>query len=173
MSYLRLSIEIVFAVDMIFTFYKMISNLRLKCTQIIKYRLNEFDLADFAVLVQLLVGIALLATGGILLYSPAYNYEANFHLPTTEYANYIVWIKNAELARIFRIELGIFVIIQMLNLLLVASSFIPSLGIVFLTIKKSLADIATFTSICWLFYFVFVVINFVSFGEKTHGFNNF
>jgi len=61
----------------------------------------------------------------------------------------------------------------MLNLLLVASSFIPSLGIVFLTMKKSLADIVAFTSICWLFYFVFVVINYISFGEKTYGFSTF
>jgi len=92
LAYLRLSIEIAFMIAMVFTLYNMISTFRLKCIQIITYRLNEFDLADLAVLVQFIDGVALLATGGILLYSPAYNYEANFFLPTTNYENYVLWI---------------------------------------------------------------------------------
>ena len=59
----------------------------------------------------------------------------------------------------------------MINLLLIASSFVPSLGIVFRTIDKSMPDVITFSSICWLLYSVFVLIVYISFGDKTYVFS--
>lgn len=69
-------------------------------------------------------------------------------------------------------ELGIFVIVQMLNLLLVASSYLPSLGILFRTIEKSLNDMFVFTTIVFIIFLVFVVMTHIIFGTKTYAFSN-
>lgn len=68
--------------------------------------------------------------------------------------------------------LGIFVVVQMYNLLLVASTFLPSLGILFRTIEKSMADIFVFTTITSLLFAVFVVIVHISFGEHNYTFSS-
>ena len=60
----------------------------------------------------------------------------------------------------------------MLNLLLIASDVLPSLGILFRTIEKSMADIFVFTTICLLMFAVFVVIMHVSFGEHNYQFSS-
>lgn len=54
----------------------------------------------------------------------------------------------------------------------VASAFFPSLGILFQTINKSMTDIITFTAIYTLFFAVFIVITFISFGEHVFGFSS-
>lgn len=93
-------------------------------------------------------------------------------MPLKDVDAYMRWVENAELYATFRIELGIFVVLQMINLLLVASAFVPSLGILFQTINKSLPDILTFTTICVMFFCVFVVISYISFGEQVYGFKS-
>ena len=60
----------------------------------------------------------------------------------------------------------------MLSLLLIASDILPSLGILFRTIEKSMNDIFVFSTICLLMFSVFVVITFVSFGEHNYQFSS-
>ena len=59
----------------------------------------------------------------------------------------------------------------MYNLLLIASTILPSLGILFRTIEKSMADIFVFTSISVLLLIVFILIVFISFGEHNYTFS--
>ena len=67
--------------------------------------------------------------------------------------------------------LGFFVIVQMINLLLIASGFLPSLGILFRTIEKSMKDIFVFTTISMLIFCIFVIVVYVSFGEHNYQFS--
>jgi len=54
---------------------------------------------------------------------------------------------------------------QMINLLLTVSVILPSLGILFRTIEKSMNDMFVFTTITLLIFLVFVITVNVSFGE--------
>ena len=143
----------------------------MKCRSLFNYKLNEFALNDLINFATIIDGIAILVTGGYLHYSAEYNYNENFHIPPINYDEYMRWVENSEYLLVLRNEIGIFVIIQMLNLLLIASDILPSLGILFRTIEKSMADIFVFSTICLLMFSVFVVIVYVSFGEHNYQFS--
>jgi len=61
---------------------------------------------------------------------------------------------------------------QMINLLLTASVILPSLGILFRTIEKSMNDMFVFTTITLLIFFVFVITVYISFGEVVYQFSS-
>lgn len=82
-----------------------------------------------------------------------------------DYENYKKWVEVAELQESFRAMLGSFIMMQMINLLLTASVILPSLGILFRTIERSMADMFVFTMITLLIYIVFVITVYISFGE--------
>ena len=60
----------------------------------------------------------------------------------------------------------------MLALLLSLSAKLPSLGILFNTIEKSLGDVLVFTTIFLLIFYVFVVLCHVSFGYQAFAFHD-
>ena len=68
----------------------------------------------------------------------------------------------------FRIEIGVFCILEMINLLLSASMILPSMGILFRTIERSLSDVFVFSTICLLIFVLFVIIFHLSFGEQDY-----
>ena len=68
--------------------------------------------------------------------------------------------------------LGSFIMMQMINLLLTASVILPSLGILFRTIERSMADMFVFTMITLLIYLVFVITVYISFGEQVYQFSS-
>ena len=92
----------------------------MKCRSLFSYKLNEFNLQDFVSLFTISTGLAILVLGGTLLYGSEYSYSENFHLPVENYAEYLRWKDNAALLASFRMALGVFVVGQMLNLLVVA-----------------------------------------------------
>ena len=67
--------------------------------------------------------------------------------------------------------MGVFIMSQMLNVLYTASNTLPSLGILFTTIEKSLADMIYFTAVTSLFFLVFVNIYYISFGELNFSYS--
>ena len=115
--------------------------------------------------ILLLIGIIILTNGGILFWSPSYDYNQHFKLPIEKYEDFTIWVENANLIESFRSYMGSFIMMQMINLLLTASVILPSLGILFRTIEKSMNDMFVFSTITLLIYFVFVITVYVSFGE--------
>ena len=89
-----------------------------------------------------------------------------------DYENYKKWVEVAELQESFRAMLGSFIMMQMINLLLTASVILPSLGILFRTIERSMADMFVFTMITLLIYIVFVITVYISFGEQVYQFSS-
>ena len=83
----------------------------MKCRSLCNYKLNEFSTKDLLTWATIADGVAMLITGGMLLYGSDYNYQEHFKLPTQEYENYMRWVDNAELSLEFRIELGVFVVL--------------------------------------------------------------
>ncbi len=140
-------------------------NLRGKCRQLCVYRLNEFNLNDMVGYAVICNGIAILITGGILMWSEEFSFATQRILPFEDYSVFERWVWNADLLVIFRMELGVLCIIQMYNILLSASMILPSLGILLTTIERSLSDIFIFSTICMLIFSIFVVIFHLSFGE--------
>jgi len=116
---------------------------------------------------MLIDGIAILVTNGILAWGEDFSYE-NWSLPLASYDDYVLWVENADLQFILRVEVGVFCIIEMINILLSASAILPSLGILFRTIERSLGDVFVFTTITSLIFFVFVIIFHISFGEQNY-----
>lgn len=113
-------------------------------------------------------GIAILITGGVLMWSEEFSFDMHWILPFKDYSVFERWVWNADLLVIFRMEVGVFCIIQMYNILLSASMILPSLGILFHTIERSLSDIFIFSTICMLIFSIFVVIFHLSFGEQNY-----
>jgi len=107
-----------------------------------------------------------------LFWSPEYNYLDKFHIPIDSYDDYLTWVKCAQMKESFRAMLGSFIMMQMINLLLTASVILPSLGILFRTIERSMADMFVFTTITLLIYVVFVITVYISFGEQVYQFSS-
>ena len=72
----------------------------------------------------------------------------------------------------FRGFFGSFIMMQMINLLLTASVILPSLGILFKTIERSINDMFVFTMITLSIFIVFVIAVYVSFGEQIYQFHS-
>lgn len=108
---IRAIIEITFVVSIVFNLYRMVNTYRMKCRQLISYKLNDFQIEDLLGTAQLISGAALLATGFNLLFSEIYSYRNHFKLPVESYDEYLLWVDNAELYETYRIELGVFVIL--------------------------------------------------------------
>ena len=169
--WIRASMQITFLVCVCMQLWNVLQTFRAKGRQLMNYRVNEFDFTDAAQVGLVINGIIILFSGGMLLYGSDYDYEAQFRLPLSSYDQFDLWVQNCELVKSFRLWVAIFVVNQMINLLLIASTFLPNLGIVFLTLKASIADMITFSTICWLLFSVFTTICFVSFGEHSVRFN--
>ena len=169
-SFLRIGVEGAFFIALLFSLGGMLLTCRAKCRSLFSYKLNEFNMKDFVGLFTLASGTAIMVISGNLLYGAEYHYQERFNVPPKNYDEYVHWVNNAALLASFRMALGVFVVGQMLNLLVVAQSILPSLGILFRTIEKSMADIFVFTTITLLIFAVFVVIVFVSFGEHNYNF---
>jgi len=43
------------------------------------------------------VGIIILVNGGILFWSPTFDYNVHFKLPLEDYEEYVIWVEAADL----------------------------------------------------------------------------
>ena len=96
-SYLRIFIEVCFFIALFVMIVTSILQVRMKCRSLINYKLIEFSSKDLLTLATIADGIAILVTGGMLLYSKEYSYTDHFVLPLENYASYTRWVDNAEL----------------------------------------------------------------------------
>ena len=65
----------------------------------------------------------------------------------------------------FRRCFGVYAMIQFINLVLLLSDLIPSIGILQDTIKASLGDVSIFSCIFILFYFIQTMVNHLLYGD--------
>lgn len=95
-TFLRVALEGAFLICIFMILFRTIMTCRMKCRSLLVYKLNEFTLQDVITLLTLCDGVAILVTGGYLLYSADFNYGENFHLPPDSYAEYLKWVDNSK-----------------------------------------------------------------------------
>ena len=95
-TFLRVALEGAFLICIVMVLFRTIMTARMKCRSLLVYKLNEFTLQDVITILTLCDGVAILVTGGYLLYSSEFNYDDNFHLPPQSYDEYEKWVNNSK-----------------------------------------------------------------------------
>lgn len=93
-----------------------------------------------------------------------------FSLPIRSERDFQYWVDWGETFIRFRMMMGIIAILQCLNFLLVASNYVPSLGILFETLSRAKRDILTFTMIVILVFVVSSVACTLLYGDRMEVF---
>lgn len=154
-----------FAILILASIVTQLVMMRSKIRSAIMYRVNQFSLSDFVMIVQQAVGLVIICYFYYLFFTV--EHYGTFSVPFPDESAFQVWSNWAFQFKLFTYFLVVEAPISLIALLLILSKSLPSLGILFETLQRAKTDLFYFSVVAFTCLLMMAVSCNSIFGEHS------